>query len=75
MKVTMEFDLPEDESSLILAQNGSKYFFALLDFSNKLRAIKKYGQHSEEQDIMLEKLSEGFLEILGNRDVHLDDVE
>jgi hypothetical protein len=55
MKVTIEFNLPEEEDDYKLAVNGRIFWSALWDIKQEIRAILKYGTE-KDMDQVLEDL-------------------
>ena len=47
-KVTMQFDLPEEESEMLLAQRGSEFYCAILEMQKEVRQHRKYDKKLED---------------------------
>lgn len=47
MKATLEFNLPEDDEDLRVAQDGWKWRLALCDLDEELRGMVKYAERED----------------------------
>ena len=70
MKVTLEFNLPEERDDHVLAAKASNMYGALWDINQYLRQIDRY--MDEQPDI--EVIRDMFFEILDNNSFSLDEV-
>jgi hypothetical protein len=71
MKVTMEFNLPDDQAEYDVATMAWGMWQALLDFDNYLRARAKY----EESDMInVDDVREHFGDTLWDNHVKLDKI-
>ena len=57
MKATLEFNLPEDQDDFNYANNGFKYYMALVEMDEWLRTEYKYNGKEEMYEVR-EKLRE-----------------
>lgn len=66
MKGILEFNLPEEKSEFLLAQQGGKYYVTLLDIRNYFRNRLKYNSDNltEDQLIFLEKVRDDIYDII-----------
>ena len=67
MKATLEFNLPEDQDDFNYANNGFKYYMALVEMDQWLRSEYKYNGKEEMYEVR-EKLRE----IIFENNVKLD---
>jgi len=67
MKVTMEFNLPEDQYEYECAYNGKVYRDALHQLKERLRAEMKYREIENSEHYM-----ELFWEVMNNNNVVID---
>ena len=67
MKATLEFNLPEDQDDFNYANNGFKYYMALVEMDEWLRAEYKYNDKEEMYEVR-EKLRE----IILSNNVNID---
>ena len=70
-RLTIEFNLPEEQEDLDHAMRGEKYFFALTDFAEQLRKVRKYGEIPEAEQKVRESIESDFYEILRERGIEL----
>jgi len=74
MKAILEFNLPDDDSEFTFATKGSKYYVALWDIDQWLRARIKYDDTvTGEQYEAYEKTREELRDIMSSRGVSFDD--
>lgn len=74
MKAILEFNLPDDDSEFTFATKGSKYYVALWDIDQWLRARMKYDDTvTGEQYEAYEKTREELRDIMSSRGVSFDD--
>jgi len=57
-KVTITFNLPEEENELKLAQRGKDYFCIIFETLQEIRSYLKYGHEFKDADEALEKIRE-----------------
>jgi hypothetical protein len=69
MKAILEFNLPEEEQGLKLAQRGQEYFCIIFETLQEIRGYLKHGHTFKTADAALEKIRETLLE------AHIDDIE
>lgn len=72
-KLTLSFNLPEEQPELNAALNGSKYLSLLIDFDNYLRSRIKYEENCSQQEIdLLTEVRSDFYEMMNERgiDIH-----
>ena len=55
MKAILEFDLPQDQEALELAENGPMYKFLIDDVDNWLRGLAKY---EDKEVVSIEEVRE-----------------
>lgn len=67
MKVTYDFNLPEDQNNLDIYSNSMKYYLALWDFQQQLHALLKY---DERDAIPVEEITSKFNEVLNKNEVY-----
>lgn len=74
MKVTMEFDLPDESCDLEVAQRGGDAFTALREIGEALRKRIKYGIHADVKtpEEAYEELQAEFFRVLEALEIKLD---
>jgi hypothetical protein len=74
MKVTLEFNLEDHEQRKehMRAIKSINVYCALSDFAEQLRKIRKYGENSEDVQMMIEELERTFYDILNDRNIDLE---
>ena len=72
MKLTLEFNMPEDQVEFDFAVHGSKMYSALWDISQELRTLWKYEELSDEEFKIVERIRNKFYEILDENQIKLD---
>ena len=74
MKVTLEFNLPEDEYRYKLANNGYKYYSVLHDFDKSLRDTLKYSNSDfkKSEHKTIEKIRKHLLDMMESEGISLD---
>jgi len=70
MKVTMQFELPEDQQQLEAAMKAFDYKHALFDFAEEIRRRTK---HVDDCKTDWESVSSVFFDIINERGVELYD--
>lgn len=63
MKITLEFDLPEEKVEAKAAQSGLEYLQAVEDFREYLRRKRKYEEHDEKIAKEIENIEQAFFDI------------
>ena len=75
MKVTLEFNLPEEKDQHTASIKGMDYFIALWDTSQMFRGLLKHmPEDSELDEVTLEAIQEMFFTILDDHNISLDEV-
>lgn len=69
MKVTLEFNLPEDKDELFRAQKGSDYYLILVELDRKLRDLAKY---QNQKKIGIDTMRTLIREIAGEYDAIIE---
>lgn len=71
MEGILKFNLPEEKSEFLLAQQGGQYYVALLDIKDYFRKHLKYNSDNftEEQLTFLEKIREDIYDIINEREL------
>ena len=64
MKVKLIFDLPEDESEMLIAVHSMDMVGSLRDFYERLRTMKKYGNSFESADAAVECIYTDYCEAM-----------
>jgi len=75
MKATIEFDLPEDNCSHIIAVNALGFALACWDMDMELRNWLKNGHEFDSPDEAISAMRENLQEFLDIRGVNLDMIE
>jgi truncated hemoglobin YjbI len=65
MRATLEFNLPEDEEGLTIALEAGSVKAVLFAFEQALRSIRKYEEHADEVQQMVQRISDLFYDSLG----------
>jgi len=68
-KCNIEFNLPEEENEMKLAQRGREYYCVIWDTLQEIRSYLKYGHQFKTVDEALEKISESLYE------AQIDDID
>ena len=66
MKITMEYDLPDDDYLYETAVKAGDYYGALCDLQSIIRELYKY---SERESIPIEELHTTYYEILNDHNI------
>jgi hypothetical protein len=69
MKVTIEFNLPDDEYEYRNSVKANEMYNALWDIKNNLRNKLKYGDLSESEYKTIESIQDKFFEILNEYEI------
>ena len=72
MKVTFEFDLPDDQREYEVTNQAQKMQSLLWDFSQQLRSWRKYGHTFKDASDALEKITEDFYGLVAHHGVDID---
>lgn len=72
MKVKFEFNLPDDQHEYDVMNQASKMQSFLWDFSQQLRAWRKYHHDFKDADDALDKIREEWYTLLNNHEVNID---
>ncbi len=60
MKATIEFQLPEEHHEHAVYMSAQKIACAWVNFGNKLRTIRKHGEHGPEAEKVIDTLWDVF---------------
>ena len=73
MKVTLEFELPDDQSDFDSAMNGYKWQLAVWDMNQYLRSVTKYASDDTSADVIkaLDKVRDELFNILDNYNLEI----
>jgi len=71
-KVTFEFNLPEEQREYEVASQANKMQTFLWDFSQQLRAWRKYGHSFKDADDALNNIREEFYMLVNKKGVNID---
>ena len=69
MKVTIEFNLPDDEYEYRNSVKANEMYNALWDMKNNLRNTLKYGELSDSEYKTIESMQDRFFEILNEYEI------
>lgn len=72
MKAIFEFNLPDDMNEYAVMNQASKMQSFLWDFSQQLRAWRKYHHDFKDADDALDKIREEFYRLLNDHQVNID---
>ena len=72
MKVTLEFNLPEDQAEHYCAIKGADMLNVLWELKAELRAMLKYGELPDTQYEIVEKIQDFLMSSLDDNDVNLN---
>jgi hypothetical protein len=75
MKATLTFNLDDEDDSMAFSRctQSLQLTLALLEMSNHLRSVTKYGEDEKEVEAY-EKVSERFYEILAEQGINIDNL-
>ena len=68
-KITIEFNIPEEQEQANITLGASGMHSVIWNFKQELRNKIKYGNYSDKEYELLEKLSEEFYQELTNHNV------
>jgi len=77
MKVTLEFNLPEEQDEFTLALHGTKYYGVLWELDQELRGILKYDKIPERvktAEEAVDYIRNRIYSLIADRDFTLDEV-
>jgi hypothetical protein len=69
MKVTIEFNLPDDEYEYRNSVKANEMYNALWDIKQELRKALKYGELNESEYKTMESMQDKFFEILNDYEI------
>ena len=72
MKVTFEFNLPEEQNEYDVMNQSRKVQSFLWDFSQQLRAWRKYHHDFKDADDALDKIREEFYRLINEQQINID---
>lgn len=71
MKVTFEFNIPEDNDEYEMYSNALNYYSFINALNEYLRSEIKYNEHTDEEYAILEKVREQYFELMNNYNIKL----
>lgn len=71
-KVTIEYNLPDEQHEYEVAMQATKSQSFLWDFSQQLRSWQKYHHDFKSADDALDKIREEFYRLLNEHNVDID---
>jgi len=72
MKITFEFNLPDDQDKYEVVNQANKMQSLLWDFSQQLRFWRKYGNTFTDANNALEQITKDFYELVDRHGVNID---
>lgn len=72
MKAILEFNLPEDQAEHYCAIKGADMLNVLWELKAELRSMRKYGELSDKQYDIVEKIEDFLFSSLNSNDINLD---
>jgi len=72
MKAILEFNLPEEQAEHYCAIKGADMLNVLFELRVQLRGLLKYGELTDEQHEIVEKLQDFLFHSLEDNDINLD---
>lgn len=72
MKAILEFNLPEEQAEHYCAIKGADMLNVLWELKAELRAMLKYGELTDQQYEIVEKIQDFLFSSLNDNDVNLD---
>ena len=72
MKATLEFNLPEDQAEHYCAIKGADMLNVLWELRAELRSMLKYGELTDKQYEIVDKIQDFLISSLNDNDVNLD---
>ena len=71
-KVTIEFNLPEEQNEYDVVNQSPRMLALLWDLSQQLRSWQKYHHDFKDADDALDKIREEFYKIINEHNVNID---
>lgn len=71
-KVTIQFDLPEEEREFRLASQAQNYHSALWDINEQLRSYEKYGHNFKTTEELLQAIRSHVFAALDHYFINID---
>ncbi len=72
MKATLEFNLPEDQAEHYCAIKGADMLNVLWELKAEIRGMLKYGELTDKQYEIVDKIQDFLISSLNDNDVNLD---
>jgi hypothetical protein len=72
MKITFEFNLPDDQDEYDVVNQANKMQSLLWDFAQQLRSWRKYGSTFKDANDALEQITKDFYELVNTHGVYID---
>ena len=72
MKAILEFNLPEEQAEHYCAIKGADMLNVLWELKAELRSMRKYGELSDKQYDIVEKIEDFLFSSLNSNDINLD---
>lgn len=72
MKVTLEFNLPEEEVEYYCAAKGTAMLNVLWEIKQELRSLRKYSELKDNQYEIVEKIENFLFSSLQEHDINID---
>ena len=72
MKATLEFNLPEEQAEHYCAIKGADMLNVLWELKAELRSMLKYGELTEQQYEIVDKIQDFLFSSLNDNDINLD---
>lgn len=72
MKAILEFNLPDEQPEHYCAMKGADMLNVLWEIRSELRSMLKYGELSEEQYNIVDKIEDFLYRSLNDNDINLD---
>lgn len=72
MKAIFEFNLPDDINEYAVMNQASRMQSFLWDFSQQLRAWRKYHHDFKDADDALDKIREEFYKLINDHQINID---
>lgn len=72
MKITFEFNLPDDQREYEVVNQAQKMQSLLWDFCQQLRSWRKYGHTFKDANDALEKITKDFYGLVDHHGVNID---
>jgi len=72
MKVTLEFNLPDEQAEHYCAIKGQDMLNVLWELKSELRSMLKYGELPDAQYEIVQKIQEFLMSSLDDHEINLD---